>query len=234
MLCGDPGRASWIARDYLRDSRTLSENRGLHSYLGHLPNGRPVVAATSGKGAPSTSIVVNELVQAGFGTVIRIGTCGSIQPNVHVGSVVVTSAALSRQGATLDIAPPGFPAAADPFLTVALANAARRLDVDHHVGLTASVDTFFEGQGRSESSANPHLLPRLVGLPDQLARLNVLNFEMEAATLFVMGQVYGFTAGCVCAVVAERTEAEHVDRESKARAVDAAIRVALEAATGFA
>ena len=58
----------------------------------------------------------------------------------------------------------------------------------------ASVDTFFEGQERSESSANPHLLRRLRGMIDEYQGLGVLNFEMEAGTLFKMGAVYGFAA----------------------------------------
>jgi uridine phosphorylase len=234
VLSGDPGRASLIANTYLKQARTLSENRGLNSYVGRLPNGRPILSATTGMGAPSTSIVVNELAQTGFKTLIRIGTSGSIQSHVHVGSVVVTSAALSRQGAALDVAPPGYPAAADPFVTVALVESARQLGAEHHVGLTASVDTFFEGQERSASSANPYLLRSHQGMTEEYRHLNVLNFEMEAATLFVMGLVYGFAAGCICGVVAARTEAENVDLEAKNRAVDAAIQVALKAAERFA
>lgn len=233
VLSGDPGRASRIATDSLDEARTLSENRGLHSYLGRLPSGAPILSCTSGMGAPSLSIVVNELVQVGVRTVIRIGTSGSLQDDVRAGSVVVTQAALSRQGAARDIAPTGYPAAADPFLTVALSRAAEELDVPCRVGLTASVDTFYEGQERSASSANPHLLRRLRGTTEEYRNLNVLNFEMEAATLFVMGLVYGFRAGCVCGVIAERTAGEEVSLEAKSRAVDGAIRTALRAAETF-
>ncbi|MEY3403703.1 MAG: hypothetical protein RLZZ86_3325, partial [Cyanobacteriota bacterium] len=62
LLSGDPQRANFIAQTYLQDVRILSENRGLHSYLGYLPNGKKILSATSGMGAPSLSIVVNELV----------------------------------------------------------------------------------------------------------------------------------------------------------------------------
>lgn len=234
VISGDPGRAERIAKDHLEGSKALSENRGLNSYLGQLPNGRPILSTTSGMGAPSLTIVVNELVQVGIRTIIRIGTSGSIQDHVDGGSVVITSAALCRQGAALDIAPPGYPATADPFLTVAMAEAADELGIEHHVGLTASVDTFFEGQERSKSSANPHLLRRHLGSTDEIRDLNVLNYEMEAGTLFVMGQVYGFRAGCVCAVIGKRTETEEPDREIKAKAVDNAIRTALAGAARFA
>ena len=229
LLSGDPDRAKLIADTYFNDVQMLSEHRGLNSYLGTLPNGRAILSCTSGMGAPSLSIVVNELVQVGVRQIIRIGTCGSIQEHVLPGSVVITRAALCRQGAANDIAPPEYPAAADPFLTVALAEAAQQLGVEYHLGVTASVDTFYEGQERSES-ANPHLMRWLRGITDEYRHLNVLNYEMESGTLFKMGGVYGFAAACVCGVIAQRTASEQVVLEQKGVAVEQAIKVAVRAA----
>jgi uridine phosphorylase len=233
LLSGDPDRSELIATEHLDDMAVLSRHRGLDSFIAHLGGGQPVVCATSGMGAPSMSIVVNELVQAGIGTIIRIGTSGSIQERVKSGSVVIGSGALTLQGAAADIAPPEFPAVADPFLTVTLAHAADELGLDRHVGVMASTDTFFEGQERSTSSANPHLLRRLRGAIDEYAALNVLNFEMEAGTLFKMGAVYGFAAACVCGIIAERIEDERPDLEEKDVAVDRAIRVAVAGAEAW-
>lgn len=133
LVCGDPQRTRRIARETagVKCLQTLSENRGLHSYLCALDNGRTFVAATSGMGAPSLSIVVNELVGVGIRTMIRVGTCGALTDQVKAGSVVISQAALCRQGAANDIAPVEYPAAADPFLTVALVEAARRLKIEH-------------------------------------------------------------------------------------------------------
>ena len=66
------------------------------------------------------------------------------------------------------------------------------------------------------------------GLVDEYVRLNVLNFEMEAGTLFKMGGVYGFRAGCVCAIIAQRTESEDVVLAKKDLAVSNAIKVAVK------
>lgn len=229
LLCGDPNRAKRIAleTDGVRCLQTLSENRGLSSYLCELPTGKRFIAATSGMGAPSLSIVVNELVQVGIRRIIRVGTCGGIADRVKTGSLVISQAALCRQGAANDIAPPEYPAAADPFLTVQLAEAARVLGIDYHLGVTASVDSFYEGQERSDS-ANPQLLRSLRGITEEYRQLNVLNYEMEASTLFKMGLVYGFAAGCVCSVLAERGSSERVFVEQKRQAEKAAVKVALQ------
>lgn len=230
LLCGDPQRARRIASetDGVTCLKTLAENRGLHSYLCRMACGRTFIAATSGMGAPSLSIVVNELFSVGIRTIIRVGTSGGIGEQVKAGDLVISSAALTRQGAAQDIAPAEYPAAADPFLTVALARAAEQLGSPFHLGVTASVDTFYEGQERSDS-ANPYLLRTLQGVTEEYRHLGILNFEMEAGTLFKMGSVYGFAAGCVCAVLAERLVAETVNLDVKLRAERNAVRVALTA-----
>ncbi|MEG3438738.1 nucleoside phosphorylase [Pannus brasiliensis CCIBt3594] len=228
LLSGEPERSARIARDYLQNSRQLSDYRGLNSYIGYLDS-TPILVATSGMGAPSLSIAVNELVQVGIEKIVRIGTCGSIQARVRVGDVVISTGALCRQGAANDIAPVEYPAVADPFLTVALAGAARDLGIEYHLGITASVDTFYEGQERTESSANPHLPRWLQGITEEYRRLNILNYEMEAGTLLKMAGVYSFTAACICGVVARRTENEAIEVEKKGEAIERAIEVALHA-----
>lgn len=230
LLSGDPERARLIAYTYLQDVRLLSEHRGLNSYLGYLSNGCPVLSATSGMGAPSLSIVVNELVQVGIQKIIRIGTCGAIQPHIPIGSIVISSAALCRQGAALDIAPVEYPAAADPFLTVALVKAAQALQVEYYMGITASVDTFYEGQERIDA-ANPNLMRSLQGITAEYRRLNILNYEMECGTLFKMAGVYDFAAAAVCGVVAQRTITEAVIVSQKDVAVNHAIATAIYALT---
>jgi uridine phosphorylase len=231
LLSGEPERSGRIAQEYLQNSRQLSNYRGLDSYLGYLDS-LPLLVATSGMGAPSLSIVVNELIQVGIREIIRIGTCGSIQSRVGVGSVVISTGALCRSGAAIDIAPAEYPAVADPFWTVALAEASRAMGVEYHLGITASVDTFYEGQERVESSANRHLQRRLQGITAEYRSLNILNYEMEAGTLFKMAGVYGFSAACICGVVAQRTQEEAIILEEKGRAIERAIRVALGAIRG--
>ncbi|HOS96542.1 MAG TPA: nucleoside phosphorylase [Deltaproteobacteria bacterium] len=231
LLCGDPDRTRRIALHFpgVVPGTVLSEKRGLFSGVCSLENGMPLLCATSGMGASSTSIVVNELVQVGIRIIIRVGTTGSIQDHIRAGSVLITKAALCRQGASLDIAPVEYPAAADPFVTLAMVRSARDLGVLAHLGITASVDTFFEGQERTLTSANPRLLRRLQGVTEEYRGLNIANYEMECGTLLKMAGVYGFAAGCVCAVIDDRSTGEEIDLSVKSRAENDAIRVALGA-----
>ncbi|NCS54046.1 MAG: nucleoside phosphorylase [Microcystis aeruginosa G13-05] len=197
LLSGEPERSRYIAETYLQNASLLSDYRGLNSYLGYLDNSTPILLATSGMGAPSLSIVVNELIQVGIKTIIRIGTCGAIQNRIKIGDIIISQAALCRQGAANDIAPLEYPAVADPFLTVDLVKSAQFLGVNYQ------------------------------GITEEYRRLNILNYEMEAGTLFKMAGVYGFTAACICGVIAERSKEEGISLESKQQAIEKAIQVAI-------
>jgi uridine phosphorylase len=79
------------------------------------------------------------------------------------------------------------------------------------------------------ASGQPHLLRKHIGATAEYQHLRIVNYEMEAGTLFKMGLVYGFAAGCVCAAVAQRTSAETIVLDQKAEGVDRAIRTAIGA-----
>ncbi|MEH2276184.1 MAG: hypothetical protein V7K40_15695 [Nostoc sp.] len=149
-----------------------------------------------------------------------------------IGIWIKGSAALCRQGAANDIAPVEYPAAADPFLTVALVKAARELEVEYYVGITALFNTFSEGQKRIDS-ANPNLMRSLHGITEEYRRLNILNYQMECGTLFKIVGVYNFAAAAICGVVAGRTISENIILERKDIAVKNAIATAVHAATTF-
>ncbi|KAB8033789.1 nucleoside phosphorylase [Fluviispira multicolorata] len=209
LLSGDPSRTKLIAEKYLNDAKLVCDNRGLLCYVGQTSLGLPILAATSGMGAPSTSIVVSELAQAGINVLIRVGTTGSIQKQIEPGSLIINYASLCKQGAALDIAPNEFPSVACPLLSTDLYYTANAIHPTVYFGINASVDTFYEGQERY-ANANPHLLRKQQGLIQEYQNLNILNFEMETGTLFKMASVYKLHATSICGVVAARYSEDEV------------------------
>ena len=233
LLSGDPARSELIATKHLRDGVLLARSRGLDAFHARLPSGAPVLCATSGMGAPTMSIVVNELVQIGVRTIIRIGTSGSIRDEVRAGSVVIASGALTNQGAADDIAPPQFPAVADPFLTVTLAGVADERGIERHVGVVASTDTFFEGQERVGLLRQP--TPAAAGPRHDRRVPRTRRAELRDGSRHVVqdGLRLRLRRGCVLAIIAERTEAEHIHHHVKDAAVERAIAVAIAGADAW-
>ena len=89
---------------------------------------------------------MEELAQLGIRTFLRIGTTGAIQANINVGDVLVTTAAVRLDGASLHFAPMEFPAVADFACTTALVEAAKASGATTHIGVTASSDTFYPAE----------------------------------------------------------------------------------------
>lgn len=207
LLPGDPFRVPNIAK-YLDNAQQVSHQREFMSYLGSL-NGEPVLVTSTGCGGPSVSICVEELAQIGVDTFIRVGSTGAIQEYIQVSDVVISNAAVRLDGASKCFAPIEYPAVSHIEVTSALMEAARNLNIKAHVGITASTDTFYQGQERYDSFRG--YVPRhLQGSLKEWQQLNVLNFEMEAATLFTMCSALGLKSGTVCGVVANRTKSEKV------------------------
>ena len=226
IIPGAPERAELIAQG-LQKPRKIGSHRGLDSWLGEL-EGQPVLVVNTGMGGPTLEIVVQELIQLGVGTFLRIGTTGAIRPEIAVGSLIVTEAAIRLDGTSDHYAPPCYPAAGSVELVVALRQAARRLGRAVHSGLTVSSATFYPGQERYDSAAG-YVRRDFQGSLAEWQALGALNYEMEAGALFTICRTMGLHAGCICAAVANRTQSEQVVREVIRKGEEAAAEVGLAA-----
>ncbi len=211
IVPGDPERVVRIAAAIAESEgggevTELADTREFRTALTSL-DGVPIVVCSTGIGGPSTSIAVEELAQLGVTTFLRLGTTGSIQPQVNIGDVIITHAAVRLDGASQHFAPLEYPAVSSYACTRALADAADTLGYRHHVGITASSDTFYPGQERYDTVAGD-VTTRFKGSLAEWQRLHVLNYEMESATLFTMCSANGWRGGCVATVIANRLEEE--------------------------
>lgn len=229
LLPGDPARVEKIAHMAER-GRFVTSHREFCTWLGYIKD-MPVVITSTGIGGPSTAIAVEELAQLGVRIFLRVGTTGAIQHHINVGDVVITTGAVRLDGASVHYAPREYPAVADYNLVWALVEAAQRLKIPYHVGITCSSATFYPGQERSDSFSQ-YIIRDLRGTKSEWQRLGVLNYEMEAATLLTMCSALGLRAGCVCGVVDTPTQ-EQITPESLQRAEHHAIQVAVKATEIF-
>ena len=228
LLPGDPGRVPAIAAALPGTARELAVHREYRSWLDTGPHGSILVTST-GIGGPSTAIAVEELARLGIDTFIRVGTTGAIQERIHPGDVVISTGAVRLDGASGHYAPPEYPAVAHHEVVTALLAAARAATVPCHTGITASSDTFYPGQERYDTFSG-YVPRRFQGSMEEWRRLGVCNYEMEAATLFVVASVFGLRAGAVCGVLVNRTLSEHIDPHIAGQAESHAITVAAAAA----
>jgi uridine phosphorylase len=179
IVCGDPARAERIG-DRLVDSKEVGNNREFLSFQGTW-KGVDVVVSSHGVGAPGALCLFEELALAGVRTVIRVGTCGSLRPEIEDGHNIVATACVRDDGATPLLIPPEYPAFANHEVVTALETAAAEVAHPWHLGLVWTRGSFFPGVLDVDW--------------DRYERANVIAVEMELSALLVFASLKGLRAG---------------------------------------
>ena len=99
LLPGDPLRAKYIAETFFSEPRQVNGERGMLGFTGTF-EGRPVSVQASGMGCPSAAIVIEELAMLGVKRIVRVGTCGGLQPDMRLGDLIVAISSAVAADAT--------------------------------------------------------------------------------------------------------------------------------------
>ena len=178
LLPGDPHRALAVAQAILEWPRMFNHARGLWGYTGTAADGAQLTVQSTGMGGPSAAIVVEELIDLGARTLIRIGTCGALGPGFEPGELVVARKVLCADGASAALGA-SQRIASDPGLTGLLATAGARQ-------VTAvSTDLFYD---------------RRDGIEQEWREAGAEVVEMEAAALLAVAARRDVRAAVLLAV----------------------------------
>lgn len=216
LMPGDPYRAKWAAETFLEAPKLVNEVRGMLGFTGTY-KGAPVTIHGSGMGMPSLSIYANELIRDyGAKTLIRIGSCGGMQPHVKLRDIIIamTASSLSTPSSgmfkELNFAP-----CADYGLLSAAVAEARGKDVGLHVGGIYSSDVFYDERP---------------DLNEQMVRHGILGVEMEAAELYNLAARYGVRALAVLTVSDHLQTGEALPSDQREKSFGDMVEIALNAA----
>ena len=218
LLPGDPLRAKYIAETFLEDARQVNSERGMLGFTGAY-KGRPVSVQASGMGCPSAAIVIEELVMLGTKRILRVGTCGGLQPDMKLGDLIVAISAVPADSTAMHLVnnEPHCPTASWNLVHEAV-HIAKHSDQKLHIGPIVSSDLFY----------NPN-----EGQYERWSSRGVLAVEMEAAALFTVAAIRGVQSACfltVSDIVVEGVFTRISDDELKA-SVDRMTKLALDVAT---
>lgn len=218
LLPGDPLRAKYIAETFFDDSVEVNHERGMLGYTGTF-RGKRVSVQSSGMGCPSAGIVIDELVQLGVKKILRVGTCGGLQPDMQMGDLIVAiSATPSDATATHLIGGEAHAPTADWELVHGAVHHAKELGKPVRVGGVVSTDVFYNPDGEQYQRWSDR---------------GILAVEMEAAMLFTLGALKKIQAGCLLTVsdVVVEGEFKRITDEDLRAAVDQMTELALVTVT---
>jgi DeoD family purine-nucleoside phosphorylase len=218
LLPGDPLRAKYIAETYLDDVEQKNSERGLLGYTGTYEGKRVSVQGT-GMGCPGATIVFEELVMLGVKKLIRVGTCGGLQPDHELGDLIVALTAVPADSTATHLVggEPHCPTASWELIHGAV-HVAKEMGQDMRVGPIVSSDLFY----------NPN-----EGQYDRWSARGILAVEMEASALFTVAALKGVHGGCLLTVsdIIVGGEMKRISDDDLRAAVDRMTRVALATAT---
>ena len=171
LMCGDPLRAKYIAENYLSDVKLVNEVRNMYCYTGNY-KGKEISVMGSGMGVPSIGIYSYELFNFyDVDTIIRVGTCGAYQEDVHVRDIVIGVAASTNSNYGDQFNLRGiYSANADFSLLRAADKACEKLGLKAHFGNILTTDTFYDEDKEYYK---------------RWAKLGVLACEMESYALYI-------------------------------------------------
>jgi len=216
LMPGDPYRARWAAEKFLKNVKLVNEVRGMLGFTGTW-NGHPVSIQGSGMGMPSLSIYANELInEYNAQTLIRIGSCGGMQPQVGIRDVIIAMTASTLNSPSSGIFKEfNYAPCADYGLLGAAVKSAETKGCKTHVGGIYSSDVFYDERP---------------DLNDQMTRHGILGVEMEAAELYTLAARYGRRALAVLTVSDHLQTGEALAAEDRERSFGEMVEIALEAA----
>ncbi len=170
IMAGDPLRAKFMAEHFLDNPVQFNNVRGMLGFTGTY-KGKRVSVMGHGMGIPSIGIYTYELYNFyDVKTIIRVGSAGSINMDLHVGDLVVAQGACTNSSYGDQYELPGtFAPIADFGLVRGAVEACEQFGYKYKVGNVLSSDTFY--------SDNPH--------NDKWMSMGVLAVEMEASALYM-------------------------------------------------
>lgn len=223
ILPGDPKRCQKIAA-YFENPVLIADSREYVTYTGYL-NGEKVSVTSTGIGGPSAAIAMEELVNIGADTFIRVGTCGAMQPEILGGDLVIATGAVRNEGTSREYAPIEYPAVADIGIVNALMESAKKLGYRSYTGVVQCKDSFY-GQHSPETKPVSY---ELLNKWEAWKRMGCLASEMESAALFTVAAYRRVRCGSVFLCVANQ-EREKLGLENPVvHDTEGAVRTGIEA-----
>jgi purine-nucleoside phosphorylase len=214
LLPGDPLRAKYIAEKFLADTICYNEIRGMYGYTGTYKEKRVSIQGT-GMGIPSVSIYLNELITSYKAkNLIRIGSCGSMQPDIKIRDVVLAMSASTDSHINkirfngMDYAP-----TANYDLLKKAYDIALEKDIPIKVGSVLTTDTFYHDDPDSWK---------------HWANYGVLAVEMETAALYTLAAKFKVNALSILTVSDSLVTREETTSEERQKTFNQMVEVALE------
>lgn len=216
LMPGDPLRAKFLAENYLENVKQFNNVRNMFGYTGTY-KGKEVSIMGSGMGMPSIGIYSHELFsQYGVEAIIRIGSCGAMQKDVHLRDIIIVQGSCTDSNFAHQYELPGIYSAISSYSLLEKAvHLAKENAVNYHVGNVLASDIFYHADK---------------GTTEKWASMGCLGVEMESYALFATAAYLGKKALTLLTVSDSLVTNEETTADEREKTFTAMMEIALEIA----
>lgn len=181
LLPGDPARLDHIKK-YLDNPEEIAYNREYRSLTGFY-KGVKILALSTGIGAPSMAIAIEELKNINLKALIRIGSCGALQSNIELGDLVIAEGAIRDEGTSKTYIDEMYPAAPDYQLLHAIIESANENSYPYHLGIVHTHESFYFDENAQ--------------IEEYYSKKGVLGADLETSCLLTVGRLRGLKCASI-------------------------------------
>lgn len=181
IVCGEPARVNRIAA-LLECPVELADNREFRSMSGQY-QGKTITVCSTGVGAPSAIIAIEELALCGAQYVVRVGSAGALQSDIDLGDLIVAEAAVRDEGGSHAYVASSYPAFADRHLVSGIEAYLSEACHKSHYGVVRSHDSFYRDDEET--------------ICEKWHHKGVLGADMETSALYTVGRLRGLKLASV-------------------------------------
>jgi len=184
LFSGDPWRVEMLSK-YLTEVTHVGFFREFNTYTGFY-KGVKITATSTGIGAPSAAIAMEEMYDNGMEVAVRMGTVMSLKDEL-LGQFIIPVASMREEGTSLSYAPLSFPAVADIELIGYMNKAATEMGYQYNNGINCTLDGFYSQM--RESRLSSELKTDISATTERLKKYGVTGIDMESACMLTVGRL---------------------------------------------
>lgn len=223
IFSGDPWRVE-VIKGYLDNPQKVAFKREFNTYTGTY-KGIPVTVSSTGMGAPTAAIAMEEMYEAGMKVAVRMGTVMALQDDM-LGKFIIPIAAMRREATSKTYIEESYPAVADIELVNIMNATVTQMGAEYVNGINCTMDGFYSEM--HDSKFSKEFGRDLSGLFDELRKYRVTGIDMESACMLTVGRLMGVKTCVITMTTVLENLKDVLKGQARVDAEDLLCRTALE------
>ncbi|WP_213951297.1 nucleoside phosphorylase [Tepidanaerobacter syntrophicus] len=223
ILSGDPWRVE-LLKESLDKPKHIAFNREFNTYTG-LYEGVPVTISSTGIGAPSAAIAMEELYECGMEVVVRMGTIMGFKDNM-LGKVLIPIGSMRLESTSDTYVPKAYPAVSNAELVNCMNKGALLHNRDYINGLICTVDGYYSQM--KESKLSKEINKDVLSLSEEIEKYNICGIDMETSLILVLGNLMNIKACSVTMTTVLKNLEESLEGNDRAKAENDLCKIVLD------